>query len=316
MWRRGRCSCSSREGRSASGVCVVASDNCVSALSGQNRGWSQRVRRPQQWPVNECTVFAVERRGLGIGPVSEMAASEEASGYKDRDEASALTRQNPEDLPEGIIEDEGGDSAEVLPTRALRRTTNTARETAREFAEHWVISILASYGFIIAPKRLKYKFCGVVGARGLRSGLDTTGLLSKPETNGRHTSPWGPHGGREPGASAAVAGTEREPGFDRSLINMIPKGVPGRECRTGPWLHRADSRWNCSSCLIVFKRFEKKPSSNDKNQARHQNSLGIVTVRPGRRTAPKPAVQWTVRRQYGRAESFMTPDGTGRWTDG
>ncbi|KAF8148780.1 hypothetical protein K438DRAFT_453013 [Mycena galopus ATCC 62051] len=44
------------------------------------------------------------------------------------------------------------------------------------------------------------------------------------------------------------------------------------------------------------------------------SSVGIVTVRPGRRTAPKPAVQWTVRRRYGGAESFMTPDGTGRWT--
>ncbi|KAJ6572798.1 hypothetical protein DFH09DRAFT_1079487 [Mycena vulgaris] len=41
---------------------------------------------------------------------------------------------------------------------------------------------------------------------------------------------------------------------------------------------------------------------------------GIVTVRPGRWTAPKPAVQWTVRRRYGGAESLATPDGTGRWT--
>ncbi|KAJ7855589.1 hypothetical protein B0H14DRAFT_2754393 [Mycena olivaceomarginata] len=42
-------------------------------------------------------------------------------------------------------------------------------------------------------------------------------------------------------------------------------------------------------------------------------SIGIVTVRPGGRTAPKPAVQWTVRRRYGRAGSLTTPDGTGRW---
>ncbi|KAJ6601921.1 t-SNARE [Mycena vulgaris] len=42
--------------------------------------------------------------------------------------------------------------------------------------------------------------------------------------------------------------------------------------------------------------------------------LGIVTVRPGRRTAPKPAVQWTVRRRYGRAASLAMIDGTGRWT--
>ncbi|KAJ7798466.1 hypothetical protein B0H14DRAFT_2617889 [Mycena olivaceomarginata] len=42
--------------------------------------------------------------------------------------------------------------------------------------------------------------------------------------------------------------------------------------------------------------------------------LRIVTVRPGGRTAPKPAVQWTVRRRYGRAGSLTTPDGTGRWT--
>ncbi|KAJ7836871.1 hypothetical protein B0H14DRAFT_2589433 [Mycena olivaceomarginata] len=44
------------------------------------------------------------------------------------------------------------------------------------------------------------------------------------------------------------------------------------------------------------------------------NPVGIVTVRPGGRTAPKPAVQWTVRRRYGRAGSLTTPDGTGRWT--
>ncbi|KAJ7300538.1 hypothetical protein DFH08DRAFT_828391 [Mycena albidolilacea] len=41
---------------------------------------------------------------------------------------------------------------------------------------------------------------------------------------------------------------------------------------------------------------------------------GIVTVRPGGRTAPKPAVQWTVCRRYGGAGSLTTPDGTGRWT--
>ncbi|KAJ7327908.1 hypothetical protein DFH08DRAFT_816075 [Mycena albidolilacea] len=45
-----------------------------------------------------------------------------------------------------------------------------------------------------------------------------------------------------------------------------------------------------------------------------QTTVGIVTVRPGGRTAPKPAVQWTVRRRYGRAGSLTTPDGTGRWT--
>jgi hypothetical protein len=41
--------------------------------------------------------------------------------------------------------------------------------------------------------------------------------------------------------------------------------------------------------------------------------LGIVTVRPGGRTAPKPAVQWTVRRRYGGAVFLTTLDGTGRW---
>ncbi|KAJ6552003.1 hypothetical protein DFH09DRAFT_1086124 [Mycena vulgaris] len=44
--------------------------------------------------------------------------------------------------------------------------------------------------------------------------------------------------------------------------------------------------------------------------------VGIITVRPGRRTAPKPAVQWTVRRRYSRAASLAMLDGTGRWTDG
>ncbi|KAJ7805824.1 hypothetical protein B0H14DRAFT_3153188 [Mycena olivaceomarginata] len=42
--------------------------------------------------------------------------------------------------------------------------------------------------------------------------------------------------------------------------------------------------------------------------------LGIVTVRPGRRTAPKPAVEWPVRRRYGGAASLAMLDGTGRWT--
>jgi hypothetical protein len=42
--------------------------------------------------------------------------------------------------------------------------------------------------------------------------------------------------------------------------------------------------------------------------------LGIVTVRPGRRTASKTAVQWTVRRRYGGTTSLATLDGTGRWT--
>ncbi|KAJ6542054.1 hypothetical protein DFH09DRAFT_1089384 [Mycena vulgaris] len=46
------------------------------------------------------------------------------------------------------------------------------------------------------------------------------------------------------------------------------------------------------------------------------SSVGIVTVRPGRQTAPKPAVQWTVRRRYSRAASLAMLDGTGRWTDG
>ncbi|KAJ7331434.1 hypothetical protein DFH08DRAFT_814739 [Mycena albidolilacea] len=41
---------------------------------------------------------------------------------------------------------------------------------------------------------------------------------------------------------------------------------------------------------------------------------GIVTVRPGGRTVPKTAVQWTVRRRYGSGGSRITFDGTGRWT--
>ncbi|KAJ7352054.1 hypothetical protein DFH08DRAFT_805341 [Mycena albidolilacea] len=43
-------------------------------------------------------------------------------------------------------------------------------------------------------------------------------------------------------------------------------------------------------------------------------AAGIVTVRPGRRTASKTAVQWTVRRRYGGTTSLATLDGTGRWT--
>ncbi|KAJ7851544.1 hypothetical protein B0H14DRAFT_2581404 [Mycena olivaceomarginata] len=42
----------------------------------------------------------------------------------------------------------------------------------------------------------------------------------------------------------------------------------------------------------------------------------IVTIRPGRRTASKTAIQWTVRRRYGGTASLTMLDGTGRWTDG
>ncbi|KAJ7354032.1 hypothetical protein DFH08DRAFT_803945 [Mycena albidolilacea] len=40
----------------------------------------------------------------------------------------------------------------------------------------------------------------------------------------------------------------------------------------------------------------------------------IVTVRPGGRTVPKTAVQWTVRRWYGNGGLLITLDGTGWWT--
>ncbi|KAJ7806344.1 hypothetical protein B0H14DRAFT_3882400 [Mycena olivaceomarginata] len=42
--------------------------------------------------------------------------------------------------------------------------------------------------------------------------------------------------------------------------------------------------------------------------------IGIVTVHPGRRAVPKPAVQGTVCRRYGRETSLTMLDGTGRWT--
>ncbi|KAJ7693745.1 hypothetical protein B0H14DRAFT_3661658 [Mycena olivaceomarginata] len=63
--------------------------------------------------------------------------------------------------------------------------------------------------------------------------------------------------------------------------------------------------------------YELGPDRQLKFYAQHDSTLGgyrIVTVRPGRRTAPKTAVQWTVRRRYGRTASLMALDGTGRWT--
>ncbi|KAJ6529949.1 hypothetical protein DFH09DRAFT_1093761 [Mycena vulgaris] len=49
-------------------------------------------------------------------------------------------------------------------------------------------------------------------------------------------------------------------------------------------------------------------------QAAVVTAVGIVTVRPGRRTVPKTAVRLTVRRRYGSGGSLTRLDGTGRWT--
>ncbi|KAF8149733.1 hypothetical protein K438DRAFT_2085838 [Mycena galopus ATCC 62051] len=90
-------------------------------------------------------------------------------------------------------------------------------------------------------------------------------------------------------------------------------GDNGRQSSSPGPPNRVDPRKNLGR---LTERIPRAVGPNHSKVTAVDMSSGsrIVTVRPGRRTAPKPAVQWTVRRRYGGAESATTPDGTGRWT--
>ncbi|KAJ6597595.1 hypothetical protein DFH09DRAFT_1071592 [Mycena vulgaris] len=64
----------------------------------------------------------------------------------------------------------------------------------------------------------------------------------------------------------------------------------------------------------VVSQLAKLDARVARMKKKQEDGERIVTVRPGRRTVPKTAVQWTVRRRYGGGGSLMTLDGTGRWT--